>query len=115
MARTSAIDFSRVADGERLPVELPTMANGALHKQVGEKPHLDSLDPLALAIFATSAFGIEAETSQLVAQLFGMFGAGENPSYFVEDSCVSRRVGAGSATDRRLVDVDQTVEFASAT
>ena len=104
-----------VAHGQRLAVELPAVANRAGDKQVGQKPHFDPLHALALAFFAAAALGIKTKAAHFVAKLLGVFGAGKDAADFVKNAGVRRRVRAGRAANRRLVDMNQPVEFAHPT
>jgi hypothetical protein len=101
--------FIAIADGERLSIELPAVANGTRDEQIGQEPHFNSLDALPLALLGAPALGVETESSEFVAKLFGVLGADEQTSYFVEDARERGWVRSRRATDWRLVDVNEPV------
>ena len=73
--------------------------------------HLDLLLSLALAGLASPALDVETEPPCAVPPQARIGRAGEQGADVVEQLCVRRRVGAGGAPDRRLVDLDHLVDL----
>src|SRR5690606_11052070 len=71
--------------------------------------HLDLDEAIALARLAPPAFHIKAETAGLVAARLRLGQAGEPVADLGEGAGIGRGVGARSAADRRLVDLDHLV------
>ena len=106
--------LAAVVHFEGLSVVPLALADFAGHLHVGKKMHLDGLHPLALAVFAASAFDIEGKASDLVPPKTGFGGFGEHFSDLVKDAGVGRGVASAGAPDGRLVHLDQTVDLGQA-
>ena len=103
--------FAAIANGERLPVEPCTVANGAGHFEVGQKVHGDPPHALPFALFAAAALGVEAEPADAVAALPGLLGAGEHRADVVPHAGVRGGIRPRRAADRRLIDFHQPIEL----
>ena len=103
--------FSFVFDLQRLTVVAFAAADLAGHIDVGEEVHLDLDDAVAAAGLAASAFFVEAEASLVVAFGLGVGGGREQVADQIKRACVGGRVGAGRASDGRLVDGDDLVKL----
>ena len=112
------VHFEHVGDAlpfeahlQRLAVEAMPFAHGAGHPHVGQKIHFQPRRAVPLARLAAPAAHVEAESPRLVAAglRFGQFRV--EIADVVEHFDVSRRIGAGRAADRRLVDGDELVEM----
>src|SRR5690606_2778205 len=101
-------DGGRVEPVERDPKglggEAPPTARGAGEAPVGEEQHLDRLVALALADLAAAAFDVEREIARAELALLGLGRLGEAFAEDVPDLEVGRRVAAGGAPERRLID-----------
>ena len=72
--------------------------------------HLDLHHTVALTGLAASAFNIEAEAAGLIAPRARLLGAGEELAHRGKDAGVGCRVGARSAPDWTLIDIDNLIE-----
>ena len=102
--------LSFIADLQGLAVVASAFAHLARDINIGKKVHLDLLFSLSLTGFAAPSFNVETEPTCRVAAQPGVRGAGEQSSDVVEELGVGRRIGAGSAADRGLVDLDHLVD-----
>ena len=103
------------AHGQRLGVEARTAARLAGHFHVGQKAHLDPLQPLAFACLASPPGRIEREAARRIAAhaRFGHFGV--EPADLVPEPHVGGRAGARRLADRRLVDLQHPPDGFAAT
>jgi len=76
--------------------------------------HLDLDHSVALARLATPALDVEAESSGLVASRTRLRHGGEDLANRREQACIGRRIGAGRASDRTLVDLDHAIDVLEA-
>src|SRR6185369_7031998 len=76
--------------------------------------HLNLDEAVALACLAATALDVEGEAAGLVTARLRFREASKPVSNLGEGAGVGRRVGAGGAADRRLVDVDHLVELLEA-
>jgi hypothetical protein len=94
---------------ERLAVVALAVALLAGHIDVGQEVHLDLDLAIAPADLAAPALDVEAEAARLVSARPRVSRLRVELADVVEDVGVGRRVRAGRAADRRLVDVDDLV------
>ncbi len=73
--------------------------------------HFDLDDAIALTRFAATALDVEAEPSGVVAASSRFRNRRKQFTHRREQTSVGRRIGARSATDRTLVDVDDPVDL----
>ena len=79
--------------------------------QVRQELHLDLLQTVTLARFATAAFDVETEAAGTEATLFGLARAGEHFADLVKRADVRRRRTARRASDGTLVDLHHLVDL----
>ena len=82
----------------------------AIDAHVGQEAHLDLLEPLALAAFATPARRVEREPARVVAAQARFGRRGEQLADLVEDADVGRGARARRLADRRLVDLEHAAD-----
>ena len=73
--------------------------------------HLDLDDSISAAGLTSSALHIETETSLLISPGLGICCRCKKITDLVKYSCVSSRVGTGSSSNRRLVNIDHLVQL----
>ena len=78
---------------------------------VWKEVHLEFDRASALARLAAATFHVEREGPRRVPTLLGQGGLGEEASNLIEDLRVGGWIGAGRATDGRLIDDDGFVHF----
>ncbi len=100
--------------GQRFLVVAASVADFALHVDVGHEVHLDAALAVALAGLAAASGDVEAEAAGLVAALARLGQHGEQVADGREDLRVGGRVGARRAADGRLVDADDLVDLLGA-
>ena len=98
-------------NGESLFVETLSVTGGTGHINVGKELHFNFLDAVALALFAASAFDIEAESSGSESADFGIGKRCEQVSDCAEGFRVSDGIRARGAPDGALVDHDCLVHI----
>ena len=76
--------------------------------------HFNLCDPITLARLTAATAHIETEATWLITARAGFLGACKELSDRGENARIGRRVLAGCATDRRLVNVDALVEVIEA-
>ena len=103
--------FAFVGDLEGLAVVAATVADVAGDEDVGEEMHFDFERAVALAMFAASAFDVEAEASGVVAADTGGGDLREKFADGAEGTGVGGGIGARGASDGRLVDHDEAVDL----
>src|SRR3954467_9324999 len=97
-------------DRERLRVEARAAAALAAHAHVGQEAHLDLLEPLTLAAFATSARNVERKAARLVAADARFGRVAEELPNLVPDADVGCGARARCLADRRLIDFEHAAE-----
>ena len=117
--RTFAEELTRLGDGHReqvadgLPVVMETehlvaeafaVAGRAGQRDVRDELHLDRLPARAAAAFAAAFAGVEGEVRGREARRLGFRGIAEQRADRVPGADIERRVGAGRARRRGLVD-----------
>ncbi len=73
--------------------------------------HFDLYDAIAAARFAAAALDVEAESPRLVAAHARFGGSGKKVADKIEQPRIGAGIGAGRATDGRLVDVDHLIDM----
>src|SRR5258707_9479120 len=102
------------AHGKGFGIVAAAAADFAGDVHIGKKIHFDAAEAIALAGFAAAAFDVEAETAGAIAA-FARFGEhGEQLAYGGEDAGVGGGIGARSAADGGLVDLDDFVDLIAA-
>ena len=99
-----------VGDLERLAVEPASAAGFAGHIDRREKIHLDLDHAIALAVLAAATLHVKTEPARPVATHAGRGQLREEIADGVKRAGVGERIGAGRATNRRLVDDDGLVD-----
>ena len=99
---------------QRFAVVAAAAADIAGDVDVGQKVHLDALQPVALAGFAAAALHVEAEAAGLVAALARFRQHGVEIADGREDAGVGGGIGARRAADGRLIDLDYFVDVLQA-
>ena len=102
-----------VAYFQCLAVVALALADVAGHVDVRQEVHLYLGHAVSLAGLAAATFYVEAETPGLVTPGAGLLGAGKQLPHGGENTGIGRRVGAGCAPNRALVDVDAFVDLAA--
>ena len=100
--------------GQSFLVVAASVADLALHVDVGHEVHFDAALAVALAGFAAAAGDVEAEAAGLVAALARFGQHGEQIADGREDLRVGGGIGARRAADGRLVDADHFVDLVGA-
>src|SRR6266849_9117370 len=100
--------------GQRLGIVAAAAADFAGDVNIGKKIHFDAAETIALAGFAAAAFDVEAEAAGTVAALARFGEHGEQLANGGENAGVGGRVGARSAADGSLVDLDDFVDLIAA-
>src|SRR6202012_4031760 len=95
---------------ERLAVIALALADVAGDVDVRQKVHLDLDDAVAVAGLAAAALDVEGKAPGLIAACLGLGEASEPFADRREGAGVGRGIGARSAADRRLVDIDDLVD-----
>ena len=95
---------------QRFAVVALALADIALDVNVRQEMHLDLDDAVALAGFAAPALDVEAEAAGGIAARLGLGQFGKPVANGGEGAGIGGRIGARSAPDRALVDVDHLVE-----
>ena len=103
-----------VAHLERLAVVAVAAAGPAADIDVRKEVHLDGLDAGAAALLAAAALDVEREAARLETPDLGIGGHLEEFADVREDVGIGRRIGAGRASDGRLIDNDQLVDVLDA-
>src|SRR5712691_4313409 len=103
-----------VADRERFRIVAAAAANFAHYINVRKKIHLDAAEAVALAGFAAAAFHVEAETARAVTALPRFRKHGEEVANGRENAGVGGRIGARSAADGGLINLDDFVDVLGA-
>ena len=83
----------------------------ARHVHIGQEVHFHFQHAIALASLAAAAFDVEREAAHAVTPFARQRHARIQFAYRRENACVSGRVGARSAANRALVDIDDFVEL----
>ena len=103
-----------VANFQRLPIESLPFADRADDVEIGEKIHFDPPQSLALALFASASFGVEAEPAGAIAAPLGFASVDKHSPHFIEHAGVRGRIAPRRAADRRLIDFDEFVDLVHA-
>ena len=103
-----------VAHLERLAIVALALAHVAGDVDIRQKVHLDLDHAIALAGLAPAALDVEREPPWQIAARLGLRQAGEPVADGSEGAGIGGRIGARSAADRRLVDVDHLVDLVEA-
>ena len=81
-----------------------TVAVTAAEVDIRQELHLDMLEAAAAAGWTSTGAGVEAEGACRPAALARLWQLRETLAQHIEGANIARRVGAGGASDRRLVD-----------
>ena len=95
---------------QSLAAEPLALADWAGDPDVGEKVHLEAVGSIAVACFASAARNVETKAARSITACFGLGELGVEIADQVEQFDVGRGVRAGSAANRRLVDVNNLVK-----
>src|ERR1700722_2828882 len=100
-----------VTDVQSLAAESLALADRAGNPDVGEEIHFQPGRAVPLAGLAPASRDVEAEPSRRVAARFRLRHPGEQVAYLVEQLDIGRRVGTGSSSNRRLVDINHLIKM----
>ena len=101
--------FAFVPDFERLPVVTLAATGIAGYVDIGQEMHLNFNDSITLAGLASTAFDVEAESARHITARARLLRSGEELAQGRKQAAVCGRVGAGSAPDRALADINHPV------
>src|SRR6185437_6048675 len=97
-------------DLEDLVAIAATVAVGTAQIDIREELHLDVLEAIAVAGWAAAIAGVEAERAGGVFALLRGGLRREESADGIEGADIARRIGAGGAADRALIDHDDIVD-----
>ena len=89
---------------KRLCAIASAVAVAAAEVHIRQELHLDMLEAAAAAGRTAPGAGVETEGARGPAALARLWQLRETLAYHIEGTDIARRVGAGGASDRRLVD-----------
>ena len=108
--RMSLMVLPRSVTSSVSATEARALAGAAGHFDVGHEVELRGDDAFALALLATAALDVEAETARLCIRALSTAASARKVANRVVEADVGRGVRAAVAADRRLVDVDDLVD-----
>src|SRR6266480_639159 len=103
--------LSFIGDFECLAIVASSMTHFALDIDVRQKMHFDFNQPAALAVFAATAFDIEAETPRVIPTDARGRKLREQFANRCECSAVSDWIGSGRAPNRTLINHNSFVDL----
>ena len=80
------------------------------HVDIGQEIHLYTDNAIAPAGFTAAAFYVETEPACFIAADLGFRRLTEQLADEIKDPRIRSRVGPGSPSDRRLVDIDDFID-----
>ena len=80
------------------------------HVDIGQEIHFDADDAVAPAGFTAAAFDVETKPAGFIATDLGFRRLAEQLADEIKDPRIGSRVGSGSPSDRRLVDIDDFID-----
>ena len=71
--------------------------------------HLNLDDPISRTSLTPTSFNVETKAAFFVASNLGFIGLGKKIANVVKYTCIGSRIGAWSAANRALVDINQSI------
>ena len=71
--------------------------------------HLNLDDPIPRTSLTPTSFDVETKAAFFIASNLGFIGLGKEVTNVVKYTCIGSRIGAWSAANRALINIDQSI------
>ena len=92
------------------PIVSGSLADIALHIDIGQKVHGNHIHPLPAAGFTAPPFDIKGKLPRFVASGFGGGSQSKGLANHIKHPCVGSGIGTGRASNGRLIDDDEFIQ-----